>query len=436
MSVPNRRWGLPGRGGSMSTNTPDVAIVGGGPVGGLAACTLARAGYSVTLFERGTPPEPNAHANDTRGYALAAGSAQFLDDLGYWGPLAEHATAIRSIGVSRRGGLGRVHLNAADHGRQALGQVVPAVALEPMLDVACRDAGVDVRYHSTLAGVGGVTDARRALRIEGPEGEDAWSARLLLAADGIHSPTRKALGLAASRLRYAADALVFDVQPSRAHNGQAFERFTDEGPLALLPQANGRMNVVWVAPPEVCERRLELEGSARTRELQARFGWALGRLRPAGPVLRFPLERVHAPEPAAARALLLGNAAHAVHPVAGQGLNLALRDVAALLGVLRAGTAGPGRPNFVADPGAPATLQALVRARHADVQRVVAATDFLARGMLHAAGLRGHVIGVGMMAVDRVRPVRDRLARAAMGLGPLPRSTARSLARPDTGGSA
>ncbi|WP_024326426.1 FAD-dependent monooxygenase [Thioalkalivibrio sp. AKL19] len=420
----------------MTTNICDIAIVGGGPVGGLAACTLARAGYAVTLFERGAPPAPDAHAKDTRGYALAAGSVQLLDDLGYWAPLAERATAIRSIVVSRRGGLGRVHLNAADHGRHALGQVVPAVALEPMLDAACRDAGVDVRHHSTLAGVGEVTDDQRALRIRGADGESTWAARLILAADGIQSPTRKALGLPVNRLRYAADALVFDVLPARPHNGQAFERFTDEGPLALLPQADGRMNVVWVAPPQTCERRLELDEAERLRELQARFGWTLGRLRPAGRVVRFPLERVHAPEPVADRALLLGNAAHAVHPVAGQGLNLALRDVATLLGALREACGQGGAPGFVADPGAPATLAAYARARRADVNGVVAATDFLARGMLHAAGLRGHALGGGMMAIDRLRPARDRLAQAAMGLGPLPRHTARHLARPAAGGGA
>ncbi|WP_019562834.1 FAD-dependent monooxygenase [Thioalkalivibrio sp. AKL10] len=420
----------------MTEQRSDIAIVGGGPVGGLAACTLARAGYAVTLFERGAPPAPDAHPNDTRGYALAAGSVQFLDDLGYWAPLAERATAIRSIVVSRRGGLGRVHLNAVDHGRHALGQVVPAVALEPMLDAACRDAGVDVRHHSTLAGVGEVTDGQRALRVHGAEGESTWAARLILAADGIQSPARKALGLPVNRLRYAADALVFDVLPARPHNGQAFERFTDEGPLALLPQADGRMNVVWVAPPETCERRLEQDEAERLRELQARFGWTLGRLRPVGRVVRFPLERLHAPEPVADRALLLGNAAHAVHPVAGQGLNLALRDVATLLGALREGRGQGGAPGFVADPGAPATLAAYARARRADVNGVVAATDFLARGMLHAAGLRGHALGSGMMAVDRLRPARDRLAQAAMGLGPLPRHTARHLARPDTGGGA
>ncbi|WP_038053967.1 FAD-dependent monooxygenase [Thioalkalivibrio sp. ALJ1] len=420
----------------MTEQRSDIAIVGGGPVGGLAACTLARAGYAVTLFERGVSPVPNAHANDTRGYALAAGTVQFLDDLGYWAPLAERATAIRSIVVSRRGGLGRVHLNAADHGRHALGQVVPAVALEPMLDAACREAGVDVRYESTLAGVGEVTDGRRELCIHGTEGEGAWSARLILAADGIGSPTRKALGLPVNRHRYAADALVFDVQPARPHNGQAFERFTDEGPLALLPQADGRMNVVWVAPPEACERRLELNGAERLQELQARFGWTLGRLQPAGRVVRFPLERVHAPEPVAERALLLGNAAHSVHPVAGQGLNLSLRDVATLLGALRERHGQGGALRFVADPGASDTLAAYAQARRNDVNGVVAATDFLARGMLHAAGLRGHALGSGMMAVDRLRPARDRLARAAMGLGALPRHTARQLTRPDVGSKA
>ncbi|MGM0553190.1 MAG: FAD-dependent oxidoreductase [Pseudomonadota bacterium] len=408
----------------------DVAVVGGGPVGALTACTLARAGYRVTLFERGAPPAPAARREDTRGYALAAGSVQILEDLGYWAGLAPEATAIRRIVVSRRGGLGRVHLDAADQGRGALGQVVPALRLDPLLEDACRAAGVHLHHGSALQGTAMGADGLRHLEMEGPDGKQTWSAQLLLACDGIQSATRSALGLPVNRFRYAADALVFDVQPARAHAGRAFERFTDEGPLALLPQADGRMNVVWVAPPETCERRLEADPAERIRELQGRFGWSLGRLRAAGPVLRFPLERVHAPDPVAERAVLLGNAAHAVHPVAGQGLNLALRDVAALLGSLRAGGSERGEPRFVDDPGAGVALDAYAVARRRDVDTVVAATDFLARGMLHATGLRGHALGFGMMAVDRVRPARDGLARAAMGLGPLPRHTLTRLPRP------
>ncbi len=420
-----------GRGRTLADT--DVAVVGGGPVGALTACTLARAGYHVTLFERGLPPAPDARREDTRGYALAAGTVQILDDLGYWAGLAPDATAIRRIVVSRRGGLGRVHLDAADQGRAALGQVVPAVRLDPLLEQACRDAGVNARHESVLKATGMGAEGLRHLHMEGPEGEQTWSARLLVASDGIQSATRAALGLPVNRFRYAADALVFDVRPSRAHAGQAFERFTDEGPLALLPQADGRMNVVWVAPPETCERRLEADPAERIRELQGRFGWSLGRLRAAGPVLRFPLERVHAPDPVAERAVLLGNAAHAVHPVAGQGLNLALRDVAALLGILRSGVSERGEPRFADDPGARVALEAYAAARRRDVDTVVAATDFLARGMLQAAGLRGHALGLGMMTVDRVRPARDGLARAAMGLGPLPRHTLARLPRPAGG---
>lgn len=415
----------------MSARAPDIAVIGGGPVGSLAAATLARAGYAVALFERGAAPKRASTRRDTRGYALAAGSVQLLDDLGYWASVAEHATPIRSIVVSRRGGLGRVHLNARDHGRGALGQVVPAAALDPLLNDACRAAGVDLHYDSTLAGLDPAEGDRRTLHIRGKKDETAWSVRLILAADGVSSPTRKALGLPVQRLRYDADALVFDVRPDRPHNGQAFERFTDEGPLALLPQADGRMNVVWVAPPQICEQRLEQDEADRLRELQARFGWTLGRLRPAGPVVRFPLERVHAPDPVAERALLLGNAAHSVHPVAGQGLNLSLRDVAGLLGALRSGQQADGTPAFAADPGAAAVLDAYARERRRDVGGVVAATDFLARGMLHAAGLRGHGLGAGMMAMDRLRPARDALARSAMGLRPLPRHTLAHL--PATG---
>ncbi|WP_019590641.1 FAD-dependent monooxygenase [Thioalkalivibrio sp. ALE20] len=412
------------RGTQTQTQTEtDIAVVGGGPVGGLAACTLARAGYTVRLFERGPAPDPAVPREDTRGYALAAGSVTLLDDLGYWAELATTAAPIRRIVVSRRGGLGRVRMDAAQMGREALGQVVPAAALDPLLARARDAAGVASHHATTLAGVEAAADGARRLHLEGPDG--AWScrARLLIAADGVGSPTREALGIPVQRHRYDADALVFDVRPSRAHDGEAFERFTDEGPVALLPQADGRMNVVWVAPPEVCDARLELDESARMAALQGGFGWALGRLHPAGGVLRFPLQRMHAPQPFAERALLLGNAAHSVHPVAGQGLNLALRDVADLLGVLREGAQPDGRPAFVADPGGRHVLEAWARRREGDIRRIVGVTDFLARGMRHVDGLLGHALGLGMMTVDRVPPLRDAFARGAMGLRPVPRHT-------------
>jgi len=240
-----------------------------------------------------------------------------------------------------------------------------------------------------------------------------------VAADGTGSATRVAAGIEVRRHRYMADALVFDVRSTRPHQGRAFERFTPEGPLALLPQPGGLLNVVWVAPPEVCDDRLLMTESERMAELQKRFGWRLGRLRAAGPVARFPLELVRARRLHDQRLVLAGNAAHGVHPVAGQGLNLALRDVAALAGQLLS----------AADPGAPEVLEAYAQVRRGDIDRVAAVTDFLARGLLVTQELAPQLLGSGMLLLDRIDPLRRFWAEQAMGLQPLPRRTLRSLPR-------
>lgn len=407
----------------------DILIIGAGPVGTLLAGTLARGGLDVVLAERGrlqkdpesADPGPAAPVPDTRGYALSAGSMQLLDDLGFGAALAAQAAPIREIHVSRHGGLGSVTMDARSQGVPALGQVVPAAHLEAILAGALAPTGVRILEQTQCTALAAEKAARREVTLEGPDGHHRLAARLVIAADGTQSATRTAAGIEVRRRRYAADALVFDVIPARAHRGRAFERFTPEGPVALLPQASGHMNVVWVAPPEVCDARLALPEAARMAALQACFGWRLGRLRAFGPIARFPLEQVRAQRLHAERLALVGNVAHGLHPVAGQGLNLALRDVAVLAGlVLKA-----------IDPGAPEVLAGYARARSADIDRVTAVTDFLARGLLMSgdgfSDAIGHVLGSGMLALDRIDPLRRFFAAQAMGLQPLPRHTLRAL---------
>ncbi len=395
----------------------DVLIIGAGPVGALLACVLARAGHEVVLAERGRRiPDPES-SRDTRGYALAAGSVTILDDFGYWAPLAEHAEAIREIHVSRSNGFGSVVMDAPAHGVAALGQVVPAVRIEAMLASALAATDVQVFEQTRLEMLEAAAGARRGVVIAGPDGRHRIAARLVVAADGASSKTRAAAGIEALRRRYDADALVFDVVPSRSHRGRAFERFTPEGPLAFLPQSGGRMNVVWVATPEVCAARIALDEADRMAALQRVFGWRLGRLHAAGPVARFPLEMVRARRLHDQRLVLAGNVAHGLHPVAGQGLNLSLRDVAVLAGLLAS----------AADPGLPELLSAYSRARASDIERVATVTDFLARGLLASRGLLPHALGGGMLLLDRLDPLRRAWAAQAMGLQPLPRQRLRAI---------
>ncbi|AGA32746.1 2-octaprenyl-6-methoxyphenol hydroxylase [Thioalkalivibrio nitratireducens DSM 14787] len=395
----------------------DVLVVGAGPVGALLACILARAGRSVLLAERGRL-RPDAGSNpDTRGYALSAGSVTLFEDLGYWAALKPFATPIREVHVSRQGTLGTVSMDADSQGVSALGQVVPAARIDAVLAGELARAGVRLLEETRFESLAPAQRGRRQAVVAGADGDQRISARLIVAADGIRSAARAAAGIDVLRRRYDADALVFDVRPARAHQGRAFERFTPEGPLALLPQSDDRMNVIWVAPTDVCDRRQALSEFERVAELQGHFGWRLGRLQAAGRVGRFLLEQVRARSLYAERLALVGNVAHGLHPVAGQGLNLSLRDVATLAaGILRAD-----------DPGAREVLAAYAAARESDIDRVAAATDFLARGMLADGGLMPHVLGAGMLALDRLEPLRRFFAAQAMGLQPQPRHLLRAL---------
>ncbi len=395
----------------------DVLIIGAGPVGALLACVMARAGHQVVLAERGRRKADPGHSRDTRGYALSAGSVTILDDLGYWAPLMEHAEAIKEIHVSRRSGFGGVVMDASSHGVAALGQVVPAARIEAMLATALAATDAQLLEQTRLEQLEAAADGRRGVVIAGPDGRHRVAARLVVAADGSSSETRSAAGIEVLRRRYDADALVFDIEPSRPHRGRAFERFTPEGPLALLPQSGGRMNVVWVAPPEACAARLSLGEVDRVKALQRAFGWRLGRLRAVGPVACFPLEMVRARRLHDQRLVLAGNVAHGLHPVAGQGLNLSLRDLAVLAGLL----------SRASDPGIPELLSAYSRARASDIERVATATDFLARGLLADRGLLPHALGGAMLLLDRVDPLRRAWAAQAMGLQPLPRQSLRAI---------
>jgi len=395
----------------------DVLIVGGGPVGSLLACVLARGGLDVALVERGARRGPAGRSHDTRGYALAAGTVRLLDDVGYWPLLAPHAEAIREIHVSREGGFGSVVMDAVSQGLPALGQVVPAVRIDAMLADALSATGVEWLTGTALETLEAAGPERREAVVAGPDGRHRFAARLVVAADGTGSATRAAAGIEVQRRRYAADALVFDVRSARPHQGRAFERFTPDGPLALLPQPGGLLNVVWVAPPEICDDRSLMAESARMAELQSRFGWRLGRLHAAGPVARFPLELVRARRLHDRRFVLAGNAAHGLHPVAGQGLNLSLRDVAVLAGGLLSAP----------DPGAPEVLAAYAEARRGDIDRVAAVTDFLARGLLASQEFAPQMLRSGMLLLDRIDPLRRFWAEQAMGLQPLPRRMLRAL---------
>jgi 2-octaprenyl-6-methoxyphenol hydroxylase len=238
----------------------------------------------------------------------------------------------------------------------------------------------------------------------------------VVAADGTMSPVRQMLGIEVERHDYQQVALIANVSTERPHDFVAYERFTDSGPLALLPMSDGRCSLVWTHRTEELAATEALDDAAFLNKLQERFGYRLGRFTRVGRRASYPLALMRAKEDFRGRVVLIGNASHTLHPVAGQGFNLGLRDVAVLADLLfDADKSGH-------DPGSRDLLNQYSAWREQDMDRVSLYTDFLVRVFSNPWGPVGHARACGLSAANILRPVKHALARQSMGLqGHLPR---------------
>ncbi|MGK0674370.1 MAG: FAD-dependent oxidoreductase [Halothiobacillaceae bacterium] len=390
----------------------DVVIVGGGPVGTILAHVLAHEGWEVIVLEQEAAPAQakiGSTGFDGRAIALAEGGRRLLAGWGLWEALASEAEPIEHIHVSLRGAWGSTRFVAREEGVAALGQVLDSARMAPVLLAAAKASGVHwrapARYIAHEVQSEGV-----ALRFSTPEGEQSLCARLLVAADGAGSAVRNALGLPVDERDYGQTAILSRVEVERAEPRTAFERFTDEGPIALLPMGGRRYALVWVTPASDVQRRMGHADDAFLDELGRCFGPRLGRFVATGPRQTYPLRAVTAKAITAPRAVVLGNAAHALHPVAGQGLNLCLRDIRALLGEL-ARARQDGR-----DIGSPAVLAAYAAARRSDYAVSYPLMDVLARGFTRAVPVPRAIKGLALVALDALPPLRAGFLRQMMGL--------------------
>lgn len=308
----------------------DVAIVGGGMSGAVLALSLAAlkgqdgAPLQILLLEA-SAPELNAHPGfDARAIALSAGTCEALARHGLWPHLVPHCSPITHIHVSDRGHCGQTRLSAAEYGLPALGQVIElsaagivlqeAIAASPQIRMLC-----PARLEAIDPDEGGVTLAL--------EGGARYRTRLLVAADGGHSFVRQHFKMPVSRHDYGQSAIIATVKTAEDPAGRAFERFTDGGPLALLPMQDGLSSLVWSVPRDEAQGLLALDDAAFLARLQQAFGWRLGRFVRTGARNLYPLVLTVADYPLAQRTVLVGNAAHLLHPIAGQGFNLGMRDL-------------------------------------------------------------------------------------------------------------
>jgi 2-octaprenyl-6-methoxyphenol hydroxylase len=388
----------------------DLAIAGGGLVGASLALALAPLGLRIALLEA-VAPGGEAHPSfDERTTALANGSIRAFRTLGAWARMQREAAPIRRIHVSEQGRFGTARIDAAEQGLEALGYVVPNRVIGAALWQALSpQPNVRVIAPARIVGTE-LAGGSRTVDYEVAGEHRSLRARLLVAADGIHSVTRDQSGIGAQHIEYDQVAITAVLVAQRFHDHVAYERFTEEGPIALLPLSDGRCGMVWTRRPAEVNRLLALGDDDFLREFQAAFGFRLGRFLRVGQRAAYNLTLSRAESHVAPRIAVVGAAAQGLHPIAGQGFNLGLRDAVSLAEVI-----ADHRDAGVDDPGDARVLREYAAWRATDRRRIVQFTDGLVRLFATPLGVMRSLRSVGLLAFDVFPPAKSALARLSVG---------------------
>jgi 2-octaprenyl-6-methoxyphenol hydroxylase len=396
---------------NTSRHEYDLVIVGGGLVGASLALALAPLGLRIALIEAVAPGAGEQHPSfDERTTALANGTVRAFRTLGVWAAMEREAAPIRRIHVSDQGRFGSARVDAAEQGLEALGYVLPNRVIGAALWAGlARTPAVELHAparvtHSEL------DDGWRTVQVEADGGTRQLRARLVVAADGVRSLVRGQAGIDADHIDYQQVALTAVMTTQRFHDHVAYERFTEQGPIAILPLTDGRCGMVWTCRPEDVERLLALGDEEFLREFQAAFGFRLGRFLRVGQRASYPLALSRAERHIAPRLAVVGNAAQGLHPIAGQGFNLGLRDAMSLAEVI-----ADRRVEGTTDAGDPALLQDYADWRETDRRRIVAFTDGLVRLFSTPLGMFRGLRSLGILAFDVLPPAKSALARLSVG---------------------
>lgn len=387
----------------------DVVLIGSGLVGSSLAIALNHSGLSVALVEAAAPRAGDGPREDERNLALARASTTALHALGVWPHLKINATPIERIHVSRAGEFGALRLDARQEGLDTFGAVVPARALGLAL---AQELERSTRIHRYMPAE--LLDLRPGsdhtqLTLRTPDGDTAIATRLLVGADGTDSRVRALSGIGVDETDYAQTLFVCSLQPQRPLAGLAYERFSDDGPVALLPLAERRAGLVLsVATPEAAGVAA-LDDAAFLAYAQQRFGWRAGRLARPGRRSAHPIRRRVAHSLVAPRCVLVGNAAQTIHPIGAQGFNLGLRDALTLAQSLIEQQRASG------DPGAAALLQSYARERREDRDGTLAFSDGLVRLACSPASLLAPLRSLGLLLLDGLPGLGGLVARRGMG---------------------
>lgn len=402
--------------------TYDIAIIGGGMTGATAALAFAQLGLNIALIEAIEPQLDASPSFDHRAIALSAASVKIYQTLGLWSAIESRACPITHIHVSDQGRCGFTRLTASEYQLDALGQVVALEQAGPILWQQIKScANVETFCPATVSQIEEMQGFVE-LSLSENKSSSLIQAKLAIAADGTYSKIAEQIGINVTREPYHQHAIIANIETQQAHRNRAFERFTSSGPLALLPLTQNRLSLVWCHKPNNIERIMNLNEQDFLQELQSAFGFRLGKIVRASERFQYPLSLHLATRHFKRRLLLLGNSAHTLHPIAGQGFNLGLRDIAVLADLLRDALCSGE------DIGGQHLLSLYQQSRQQDWQQTVQATDALTRLFSHEFLGLSLVRNKAMNLVNLLPLAKNKLVQTAMGYGGKSSRLARGIA--------
>ncbi len=416
----------------QSIDNFDLVIVGGGLAGATMALALAPLSLSIAVIEAHPYQEEQTQPSfDDRCLALAWSSRQIYQAMGIWDKLARRNgdgfEPIRQIHISDRGHLGVTRLDHQQEGVPALGYVVESRIVGEVLINELRDKDNIQLFCPASIEQLETTPDEVTIRLTVQDSNEPQahnfstrqvSARLLIVADGVNSKTRESLGIKTNQRSYAQTAIIANVETEMPHQNVAYERFTDSGPLAFLPLTRNRCSLVWTARDDQVEEIMALDDAGFIQALQQRFGFRLGQITKAGRRASYPLVSMSIENKTMVqqqRVALIGNAAHGVHPVAGQGFNLGMRDISALAELIAAEV----QQHKSSDPGNAQLLQTYWHWRQADIRQVTTITSSLIKLFSNQSTALAVLRNSGLLMTDIIPPLKHLIAQEAMGQGVL-----------------
>jgi 2-octaprenyl-6-methoxyphenol hydroxylase len=403
----------------MSDQHYDIVIAGGGMIGTSLALALAPLGLRIAMIEAVARKATAQPSFDDRSTALSRSTQRMFEAMGLWPDIVAASTPIRGIHVSDQGRFGFSHIDASEQGVEALGYVVINRVLGGVLQNALDDLeGVDVICPARIVRIDLAPDRATATVLDADSDERTLSCKLLIASDGANSAVREMMGITAQKSDYGQRAVIGNLLPEKDINCMAYERFTQQGPLAILPVADGRAGFVWTVSEADADRIMALDDNAFLEELQEQFGYRLGTFSRVGKRASYPLVLSKAMRLTATRSVLIGNSAHGLHPVSAQGFNLGMRDVAAIVDCIADGRS----VDAAFDAGNATMLEQYASWRKSDQKKLVRFTDGLVKLFGSERRPLRTLRNIGMLGFDLVPGVRSAFAKHTMGLaGRLPR---------------